>query len=401
MWIRLRLDIGWRDLYCGLWYTLFPGKRELLQQRVEEMWSDGKRDALACRSVRTGFDLLLRTLKLPAGSEVLMSAINLPDMVRIVREHDLVPVPVDVYGENLRLDLASLRRAVSPKSRVLVIAHLYGARMTLDDVLLVAQEHNLFVIEDCAQAYAGDAWRGDTRSQAALFSFGTIKTGTALGGALCRVQSPELLLQMREAQQQYPVQSTKGRLRQILVMLLLKQCSMRRCFGMLSWLARLFSFDLQACLANLTRGFPPDQFFELLRQRPSAAVLGLLQHRLQSGSVARVRQRCQRAQFLMNELGLDETQPELVHSSHVFWLFPYHTRNPDALIQRLQQAGFDATRRGRMEVLQPPPDHAELQCMSAAHLLDEIVFLPCYPEMPECELRRMAAVVRSVQAETS
>ena len=50
--------------------------------------------ALACLSVRSGFDLLLAALDLPPKSEVLITALTIPDMVRIIKDHDLVPVPL-------------------------------------------------------------------------------------------------------------------------------------------------------------------------------------------------------------------------------------------------------------------------------------------------------------------
>ena len=61
----------------------------------------------------TGFDLLLQTLRLPAGSEVLCSAITIPDMIHVLRHHNLVPVPVDVDFETLAVDGDALERAVT------------------------------------------------------------------------------------------------------------------------------------------------------------------------------------------------------------------------------------------------------------------------------------------------
>ena len=54
-----------------------------------------------CLSVRSGWDLLLHVLAWPAGSEVIVSAITHPDMIRILRAHGLVPVPVDVDLDTL------------------------------------------------------------------------------------------------------------------------------------------------------------------------------------------------------------------------------------------------------------------------------------------------------------
>ena len=129
------------------------------------------------------FDLLLQALDLPTGAEVLFSAITVPDMVRVALAHGLVPVPVDVCGSDFHLDLKSLRRAITEKSKLLVVAHLFGARPDMMAAYETAHAKDLFVVEDCAQAWGGPDWRGRGRADATLFSFGVIKTATAFGGA--------------------------------------------------------------------------------------------------------------------------------------------------------------------------------------------------------------------------
>jgi perosamine synthetase len=52
-------------------------------------------------SVRTTFDLILQVLDLPIGSEIVMTCINIPDMVKIIRHHGLVPVPVEISDDTL------------------------------------------------------------------------------------------------------------------------------------------------------------------------------------------------------------------------------------------------------------------------------------------------------------
>ena len=104
---RHRLDIRLRDfayaLLAGAW-ARNPGR---LSARLGAGWSPPG-EGLACRSVRSGFHLLLESLALPAGSEVLVSAVTHPDMVRILESHGLVAVPVDLDIATLapRLDLA-------------------------------------------------------------------------------------------------------------------------------------------------------------------------------------------------------------------------------------------------------------------------------------------------------
>ncbi len=129
MKVRKRLDIGWRDLFWGASWTCFPRRHVGVLRHVEETWSHGSHDddTLVCLSVRSGFDLLWETLQLPPQSEVLISALTIPDMAKIVQSHGLLPVPVDLDVGTATPDIASLRRAITPASRAIVVAHLFGA----------------------------------------------------------------------------------------------------------------------------------------------------------------------------------------------------------------------------------------------------------------------------------
>ena len=149
MWVRKRVDIGWSDLAAALAHCLLPGSRAARAAELERLWSNAG-DAIACLSVRSGFDLWLSAINLPAGSEVLVSAITIPDMLRIIQDHGLVPVPVDVDPDHLAVDPASLEQGLSPRTRAIFVAHLFGTRQPLDGVAKFARRHDLLLIEDCA-----------------------------------------------------------------------------------------------------------------------------------------------------------------------------------------------------------------------------------------------------------
>ncbi len=174
-----------------------------LADDLEDLWSAAD-DAFACLSVRSGFDLWLKALQLPVGSEVLVSAITIRDMVRIIESHGLVPVPVDLQPDDLSVDLESLERAISPRTRAILVAHLFGTRQRLEPILDIARRHGLFVAEDCAQAFAGRHYTGHPQADISMFSFGSIKTATALGGAMLCVRDAQILAQMRQLQKSYP-----------------------------------------------------------------------------------------------------------------------------------------------------------------------------------------------------
>ena len=215
MWVRKRIDIGWSDICYGIIRSCLLADREAMRQRIERDWPGGD-DALACLSVRSGFDLLLQTADWPEGSEVLMSAMTIPDMVRIVKHHGHVPVPVDLDVSRMAPKIDALRAAITPKTRAIVVAHLFGTRVPLEPIVAFAREHGLMLIEDCAQAFDGMNYTGHPHADVSMFSFGSIKTCTALQGALFRLRNSKFRQRMRQAHEQYIVQRRSTYLRRLI-----------------------------------------------------------------------------------------------------------------------------------------------------------------------------------------
>ncbi len=213
MWVRTQLKIGWGDLASGLAASFNPPGRAAELARAEAYFSEGG-DTIAAYSVRTGFDLLLQALELKPGDEVIFSALNVKGMVRIVKEAGLVPVPVDLDLAHMGPSLKRLKAAVTRRSRVFVAAHLFGTRLDLDPLFAFARSKGIVAVEDCAQAFNGRDYPGSPAADLNMFSFGPIKTATALGGALIRVRPKPLRDKMRAIHGTYPLQpETKQRKR--------------------------------------------------------------------------------------------------------------------------------------------------------------------------------------------
>ena len=67
--------------------------------------------------VRSGFDLILRALRLPKGTEIIMSSVTINDMVKIVEHYGYVPVPVDLDMKTLSCDLKVLEQSITQVTR--------------------------------------------------------------------------------------------------------------------------------------------------------------------------------------------------------------------------------------------------------------------------------------------
>ncbi|MHC4405107.1 MAG: DegT/DnrJ/EryC1/StrS family aminotransferase [Planctomycetota bacterium] len=391
--MRKRLDIGWLDLAFGMLQSGLPRNRGVIQQQIESLWSGSDEGVLACLSVRSGFDLLWRALSLPPGSEVLMSALTIRHMVDLVEQHHLVPVPVDVDVDHMAPKVDVMRRAITPNTKAIVVAHLFGSRFPMEPIRRVAREHNLLVIEDCAQAYAGRGYTGDPQADVSMFSFGPIKTATALWGAVLKIRDRDLLERMRTEQASYPVQSRRSYVRRLLKCTALKACSNRPLFKVVMGACRAMGRDHDHMINGSVRGFPGPDFFDRIRQQPCGPLLALLRRRLRTFSQKRLADRTSKGELLVDMLKNEVVCPAAEAVPHTHWVFPILVDEPKRVISTLRAAGFDATQGESMCVVAPPADRPDLDPGDARDALSRIVFLPLYPEMSRRAVRRMAQVL--------
>lgn len=398
MWARKRIDIGWRDLVVAAFYALFPGSRAAAQQSAEHTWP-GSDDVIACLSVRSGLDLMLGRLALPAGSEVLVSAVTIADMVTILRHHGLVAVPIDVDPADMSPSLKDIEAAITPRTKAMLIAHLFGTRLPLQPFAEKAREHGLLLWEDCAQAFDG-RYSGHPQADAVMFSFGPIKTATALGGGLLRVRDRDLLARMRSAQEAWPIQETWSGSRafasRVARYAVLKFVSGRIAFGVLLAILKMLGRDPDRVLASAVRNFPGDQLIVQLRHRAPAAMLRLLARRLRTFRADRYDRQAQLGRRLAGRLASVAECPGVAAAAHSFWVFPVCVRHSAPMLTALRAAGFDASAGSQLRAV-PAADGSLQSTPNAARIVTESVFLPLYPELTEGAVDRLADVLTSLR----
>jgi CDP-6-deoxy-D-xylo-4-hexulose-3-dehydrase len=132
--------------------------------------------------------------KLSAGDEVITIAAGFPTTVNPIIQNRLVPVFVDVHLPTYNIDVTQLERAVSSRTRAIMIAHTLGNPFDLDAVMQFAAKHNLWVIEDCCDA-VGSTYKGrgvGTFGHLATTSFYPAHHITMGEGGCVLTQSPAL-----------------------------------------------------------------------------------------------------------------------------------------------------------------------------------------------------------------
>jgi dTDP-4-amino-4,6-dideoxygalactose transaminase len=350
--------------------------------------------------VRSGFDLLLQAMELQPGDEVVFSALNVKGMVKIVRRHGLVPVPVDLDIGHMAPSLERLKAAITPRSRVLVVAHLFGTRLELDPVFDLARQQGILIAEDCAQAFSGRGYPGHPKADVAMFSFGPLKTATALGGALIRVRGTgscgALRERMRAIQADYPMQTNRKQRKRVMQFAGLKIVTSRL---VLQAIYRLFSArgrDYEDAIADNVRNVAPLKSLTSMRYRPSRAMLAMMARRLRRFREETLDQRAAKGRRLRESLGNAVVMPALDNTHHDYWVFPILIDDPPAFIHAMRAEGFDTSSAPRSQAVPAPPDRPQLEASIAARALADLVVVPCYPDMPDAEIEREARVIREI-----
>ena len=155
----------------------------------------GTKYALTTSSGREGMKLILESLNLKEGSEIIMPAYTLTDLAKIIIDLGLKPVFVDIKKDTLNIDESQIKEKITPKSKVILATHLFGRACNISSILKIAKDNQIEVIEDCAHAL-GAEFEGKklgSFGKAAFFSFETPKPVNCFGGGMFTTNDSEII----------------------------------------------------------------------------------------------------------------------------------------------------------------------------------------------------------------
>lgn len=388
---RLLLDLAWSDLAFAAASAPCARGRDRRAAQVEQLFAP---DAFVALSARSGFDAYLRALALPSGSEVLVSGLTIPHMVQILEAHQLRVVPFALDPTTLAPAAGELERRATPRTRAVLFAHLFGQRADLGPLHAAARGRWL-VWEDCAQAYTGDGWRGHAESDVALFSFGLIKTATAVQGGILRVRAADVRARMRAIEAQWPLQSRVDYFGRVRRAALLFALSPPWVFARFARACARRGKELDQLLHSATRGFPGADFLTRLRRRPSAPLLAVLARRLRRPSASLAGRRRAFGEELVQALdGSAEVYGLHARERH-HWVFALGCDEPEQLVRALRAIGFDATARSSL-VSVLPTGGGEAPAANR-RLLERLVYVPIAPRASAAQRAELVGALRTLR----
>jgi len=116
----------------------------------------GVKHVIPCANGTDALQIAMMGLNLKPGDEVITADFTFAATVEVIALLQLTPVLVDVDRNNMNISLEGIRRAITSKTKAIVPVHLFGRAANMDAIMEIANEYNLYVIEDNAQAIGAD-----------------------------------------------------------------------------------------------------------------------------------------------------------------------------------------------------------------------------------------------------
>jgi perosamine synthetase len=149
-------------------------------------------EALAVSNGTVALHLALAALGVGEGDEVIVPNMTFAASINAVLYTGATPVLIEIDKETLNIDVSKIEALITPKTRAIMPVHLYGQACDMNEVMRIANQHNLLVVEDCAEAL-GSTYEGrplGAFGDAATFSFYGNKTITTGEGGMVLFRDP-------------------------------------------------------------------------------------------------------------------------------------------------------------------------------------------------------------------
>jgi perosamine synthetase len=123
--------------------------------RLQEEFAawNGNRYGIATNSGTAALHMAVAAVGCGAGDQVIVPAYSWSSSATCILHHNCIPVFVDVDYDTMNMDVGRIEAAITPRTRAIIVVHLHGLSVDMQEVLKIARRHNLAVIEDACQAH--------------------------------------------------------------------------------------------------------------------------------------------------------------------------------------------------------------------------------------------------------
>ena len=382
--------------YSGKWIAIFEDR---FARYI------GCKHAISVSSGKMALNLILKTLLLNPGEEIIVPAFTVPEVIDIIINRKLRPVFVDIEFETYNIDPDLLEKKISVKTKAILLTHIFGQSSQIERIISIAKKYKLEIIEDAAQACGAEYKNKKIGSfgRVGYFSFGSLKNLNTVGGGMIVTNDTALAEKIRQKIGNFRRPS------------LIKCISDFLCTIVISILTHPVLFSLLTypllCLLRFTK-YKNASFFQQaeftkekidkdkVKYANFQAAIGVIQLK----NIKEYNTKKQHNAYLFNRLLKEEKQiktfPELKDSNNVYLNYVIRVDNRDKLIKRLFLKGIYLS-KGAIRSCPNIKRFSEFYspCPKSLILEKQNIYLPIHPLIREKDVFRIADLLKEAVKE--
>jgi dTDP-4-amino-4,6-dideoxygalactose transaminase len=354
----------------------------------------------------------LKAFDIGVGDEVLLQSFVCPAVVDAIVSSGAKPVLLDLEDGFWTTNVESVKESISPKTKAVLVVHTYGQPSDLDSILEVSKDHNLRVIEDCAQALGGE-YRGrplGSIGDAAIFSSGVDKPLSTGAGGILYTADKDVAGRISKIVAGLPIRTLKDRAyvaRKITSDFILTKPSLRSAMQRVFHIRNKVATDLLG-QNQISPSFAPSMV-ALKPMTREAALFGLPQLGNIKSSVRKRNENARTLDMGLKGLGLIELPRVRGESVHAFTTYPIKIvgKNPKETRERinasLHNRGIYAGNIIWQVAIHRRPQYQSLMNADQKKafpitddFVDSFINLPVHPALGEVDLHDIVEAVKSV-----
>jgi len=293
----------------------------------------------------TALHLAVQSLGIKSG-EVIVPDLTFAATANAVIHAGLKPVSADIDPETLNISAQSIRENITEKTKAIIPVHLYGRPAPIKEIMELAEEKNLYVIEDAAESHGAEIHgkKAGSFGDASIFSFYGNKIMTTGEGGMVVSDNQEIMDKVN----------------------ILKNHGMNK--------SRKYWHDIVGYNYRMTN---------------LQAALGLAQLEQIEEKIAAKRKIAQKYSSLLKDSFV--TPSEEKGTRNVYWLYWIQANNPDLLAENLEKKGIES-RRFFYPLSSMPPFKAHV-LKNADNAFRKGLCLPSYPGLSDSEIEEICSVL--------
>ncbi|WP_240419852.1 DegT/DnrJ/EryC1/StrS family aminotransferase [Paenibacillus periandrae] len=146
------MNSGCISAYYGRAGDRFLGGPKVLGIERDFAQKFGSRFAISVNSATTALHTAVAACGIGPGDEVLVTPYSMVASATVIVMNNAVPVFVDIDPETYNLDPSQIEKWITPRTRAIIVANIFGLPAALNEIMVIARKHGLYVIEDNAQS---------------------------------------------------------------------------------------------------------------------------------------------------------------------------------------------------------------------------------------------------------